>query len=1257
MTQQSLSLTILRKGDTNIIDLAEMGSLIPRSETRVDDAFLYDLVTEVTRVTALGHGQDQSPTIIKKLQQIGELIFSHLLTEAARRRLRAAQPCNLYLRLDESLLQVPWELSYDGEQFLTMKFRLGRQVITSAPVPGTATSYRGQGPLRVLLIADPTETLPQAGEEIERLCELLEEIHGVEFTLLGGQAVRKVSLLAALQTHDVVHFAGHSQYDAQTPSQSGWVLHEGVLTAGELSKLARPPLLVFSNSCQAGATAEWKKDYRYEGQAFGIGSAFLLAGVQNYVGTFWVIQDEESTLFATAFYRSLLAGHRIGEALFEARQSIIAQRGWAGLTWASYMLYGDPAVTLLPTTREQALPNVSTPSPLQPIGEMRRKPAAILSADVKGYSRLMGEDEEATIRTLTAYRGVMITLIQQHHGRVVDSPGDNLLAEFVSAVDAVQSAVAIQRELQAKNKELPDSRKMEFRIGINVGDVIGEGERLYGDGVNIAARLEGLAEPGGICLSGTVYDQVGNKLALRYAYVGEQDVKNIAKPVRVYRVVMEDAEAQQVEDSAKQKAKGKNQKSEIVGRVGSVRRRWTTMAAVGLVLLVGTIIAVRYIPFSLLGPRPLILGTERAPALSLPLKPSIAVLPFTNMSGDTEQEYFSDGMTDTLITDLSKLSGLFVIARNSTFVYKGKAIKPQQVSQELGVRYVLEGSVQKAETRVRVNAQLVDATTGQHLWAERYDRDLKDIFALQDELTRRIIGALQVKLTTGEQGRIGRVPTDNLEAYDYFLHGKEYWERATQEANEQARQMFERAIALDPQFALAYTVLSLTYQRAWIWGWNADPQTLDYGAALAEKAHALDDALPEAHILLGLAYAYKGQSEVGLTEGERSIALDPNCAWCHIGLAEVLLLTGQPEEALGLVEKASRLDPESAFYHSFHLGWAYRLLGRYEEALAAQKRALTRNPDFLPAHMEMVRLYNELGQEKEARIEAAEVRRINPNAPLELSRGKASLNKQRADSEGFLARSSARAKAFGYLVGGSSHFLRFTQEENTQAQQMWKKATELDPHSVEAHAALGVTYLYEWIFQWSQDPQTLEQALTLARKAVALDDSSPLAHQLLSVGYMYKKQYEQAIVEAERALTLDPAVGDAYVNLGVILAFAGQPEEAIKVVEKGMHLNSRIPASPLSTLGIAYYSIRQYEKALDVLKKALPLTPNWLPTHLYLAVIYGELGREKEAQVEAAEILRLSPNFSLEVLKQRSTHKDPGEIERVLAALRKAGLK
>ncbi|MBI3303901.1 MAG: guanylyl cyclase, partial [Deltaproteobacteria bacterium] len=491
---------------------------------------------------------------------------------------------------------------------------------------------------------------------------------------------------------------------------------------------------------------------------------------------------------------------------------------------------------------------------------MERKLAAIFSADVKGYSRLMGEDEEATIRTLTAYRTVMTTLIAQHRGRVVDSPGDNLLAEFASAVDAVRGAVEIQRELKGRNTELPNQRRMEFRIGINVGDVVVEGEKLYGDGVNIAARLEGLAEPGGICISGTVYDQVENKLALSYEYLGEQAVKNIAKPVRGWRVVM-DGTAAPREIVARPELLSPGQPQGVAPtiskkrRVGTAHRAWAVVA--GLALTVGVIVTMRYLALPPLSPQSSSLSPQAEPALPLPDKPSIAVLPFTNMSSDPEQEYFSDGITEDLITDLSRLSGLFVIARNSVFFYKGKAVKVEEISRELGVRYVLEGSVRKADNRVRITAQLVDATTGHHLWVERYDRPLKDIFALQDEIVQKIVTTLKLQLMLWEQGILVRKRTDNLEAYDYFLRGWAYYLRFTKEAHAQARQMFEKALELDPEYAVVYAWLGDAHWMEWANQWSQDPQNLERAFELAQRAAALDDSLPDAHMELGILYLWR----------------------------------------------------------------------------------------------------------------------------------------------------------------------------------------------------------------------------------------------------------------------------------------------------------------------------------------------------------------------------------------------------------------
>src|SRR6185369_11359226 len=390
--------------------------------------------------------------------------------------------------------------------------------------------------------------------------------------------------------------------------------------------------------------------------------------------------------------------------------------------------------------------------------------------------------------------------------------------------------------LKEKNAELPDHRQMQFRIGINLGDVSVEGERLYGDGVNIAARLESLALPGGICISGTVYDHVENKLALNYEYQGEQAVKNIAKPVRVYRVAMAEGEAQSA------KSQGQGTKDEV-RRVGVTRRKGALVAVIGLSLIAATLGVVRYWASPSMNSQPPTSHAQATPAvLPLPDKPSIIVLPFVNMSKDPDQDYFSDGLTDVLTGDLSKISSLFVIARNSAFTYKGNAVNMQDIRKELGVRYVLEGSVQKAGEQVRIVTQLIDTTTDSHLWSERYDRPLKDIFALQDEIVQKIVTTLKLQLTLQEQGFIAHKHTDNLEAYDDFLRGVESFNRFTKEATLQAQQMFEKALALDPQYADAYAWLGLTYWMEWGVHWSADPQTLERALAVAQQAVSLDDS-------------------------------------------------------------------------------------------------------------------------------------------------------------------------------------------------------------------------------------------------------------------------------------------------------------------------------------------------------------------------------------------------------------------------------
>jgi adenylate cyclase len=598
--------------------------------------------------------------------------------------------------------------------------------------------------------------------------------------------------------------------------------------------------------------------------------------------------------------------------------------------------------------------------------EVKRKLTAILSADVKGYSRLMGEDEKATVRTLNMYKEVMTALIQHHHGRVVDAVGDNVLAEFASVVDAVECGVEIQKELKTRNGELPENRRMEFRIGVNLGDVIEEGEQIYGDGVNIAARLESLSEAGGICISGTAFDQVKNKLNLGYKYLGEQTVKNILEPVRVYKVLMEP------------EAAGK-----VLGEKKTKPREWQKTALIVVSILILIIAAVAIWKLYIHPTPPLEVASKEKMAFPLPDKPSIAVLPFVNMSDDPKQEFFSDGITEEIITALSKVPRLFVIARNSTFTYKGKSVKVKQVSEELGVRYVLEGSVRRAGNKVRITAQLIDALAGHHLWAERYDRDLKDIFALQDEVTLKIINALQVKLTDSEQIIVFGKSTNNLEAYLKLLKAREYSNPMTKEGNLLHRKLAEEAIALDPRCAVAYLILSAAHLRDLFFGWSESPeQSLRLAEDLVKKAFVLDDSLGMAHAYLGRIYLTKKQHDQAIAEGERALALSPNDDFVQSAFAIILYYSGRIEESIALYKKALRLNPFPPVWYLWGLGSCYRDMGRYEEAIAEFRKALRLYPDSLPPHLGLAATYSLMGREQEAHAETAEILRIDPKFSL-----------------------------------------------------------------------------------------------------------------------------------------------------------------------------------------------------------------------------------------------------------------------------------
>jgi adenylate cyclase len=594
---------------------------------------------------------------------------------------------------------------------------------------------------------------------------------------------------------------------------------------------------------------------------------------------------------------------------------------------------------------------------------IKRHLTAILSADVEGYSRLMQLDEVGTVRTLTAYRNLMVDRVRRHRGRVVDSPGDNILAQFGSVLAAVACAVEVQRELERENADLPPEKRMRFRMGINLGDVIEDEERIYGDGVNIAARLEGLAEGGGICISGSAFEQVRNKVDLGFEYLGRQTVKNITEPVRVYRVLMDPEAAGNLRYRKRRDDPGH-------------KRKTLRAVSAAVCILAIAIVAVKLTHEPPRHPRFL---KQKLLELSLPDVPSVAVLPFTNMGEDSEEDYFSDGMTDDLITDLSKVSGLFVISRNSVFAYKDRNVKIEEIGRELGVRYVLEGSVRRAGDRVRINAQLIDTATGGHVWAERYDRQLEDIFALQDEVREKIVSALAVQLTREDRERLVDRGTRNLQAYDHYLRAQELLSRKTQEGVEQARALLEEAVDLDPEYAEAYAALGYTHLAELIFAWTDDPEALDRARALGEKALAVQGSNCAAHTLLGQVHLWEKRHDEAIAEIRQAVSLEPNAAQWHAALGEVLTWAGRPEEALEHLERALRLDPKYPAWYLWNVGHALYLMGDYDSAVEALDRALTRNESFWPSHVYLALSYSALGLEEKAVASFREALRFVPN--------------------------------------------------------------------------------------------------------------------------------------------------------------------------------------------------------------------------------------------------------------------------------------
>jgi class 3 adenylate cyclase/TolB-like protein/Flp pilus assembly protein TadD len=602
-----------------------------------------------------------------------------------------------------------------------------------------------------------------------------------------------------------------------------------------------------------------------------------------------------------------------------------------------------------------------------PQEHVERKLAAILAADVVGYSRLMGANEVGTLRALKAHRKDLFDpLIAAHGGRIVKTTGDGLLVDFASVVDAVACAVTVQRGMNHRNKDLPQDQRIVFRIGINVGDIIIDGNDIFGDGVNIAARLEALCVPGGVCISHIARDQVGDRLPLSFADLGEHMVKNITKPVRAFglspQAIMESPEIS-------------------LGRaVSPIRRNRQALIAsiaVLVVVLAGSVgwWMLRHAMVSpVLAP-----GADPRPAAANPPHPSIAVLPLVSLVESSRDDYFADGLTEDIISALGRFSEISVRSRNSVFIYKGKSPRPEDVGRELDVRYIVEGSVRRSPERIRVSIRLTDASRGSLLWSEQYDTEPKDIFAVQDDITRRITGALAVRLSNLELARAAAKPPSNLEAYDFVLRGRDLLLQGTRTTNSQARQLFEKAIELDPDYVPAYVGLGRVDFKAVTEGWTANASdALQRAESLGRKAIKMDEPNAGAHALLGRVHLRRGDYDRALDEMKHAVALNSSDADSYAGLGDALLWTGDFEGAIKALETAVQFQPIVSGPVYFNLGTAFILAGRYADAIRTLERSRTRYKDAIFNNVMLAAAYAAAGRQEDADRQAETVRRLSP---------------------------------------------------------------------------------------------------------------------------------------------------------------------------------------------------------------------------------------------------------------------------------------
>ena len=1022
-----------------------------------------------------------------------------------------------------------------------------------------------------------------------------------------------------------------------------------------------------------------------------------------------------------------------------------------------------------------------------------RKLRAILSADVQGYSRLMGDDEVATFKTITEYREVFSSIVTQYNGRVVDSPGDNILSEFASVVDAVQCAVEIQKVLKAKNDALPEDRRMIFRMGVNLGDVIHEDDRIYGDGVNIAARIESLAEPGGICISGTAYEHIENKLALGYEFFGEHSVKNIKKPVKVYRVPME--------PGAKKKRKRQVKKW-----------YWVALALLILILagvgLWGFYSSPISTPIENRGKKATDEPTDK-PTLTQPDKPSIAVLPFDNISGNPREQYLCDGFTEHIITVLAKIPDLSVTARNTSFTYKGKAVDIKELGKKLKVGYVLEGSLQKSGDRVRVTAQLIDTATGNHLWAENYDREIRDIFELQDEIALKILRSLHIQLVGGSGMKPCARATDNVEAYLKFLEAIHYMNLGNIEGFYLARKLCEESIAADPDFGPAYAFEAETYLSELDFCVSKSPkESVSKAYKLAKKALSVNNSCPYSLSTLGRVYAYMGQYKKSMEKMQAAIAMDPN--WGDAYVHSTALSTDW-KGAIELMEKAFRMNPLPSVWYYAYLGMAYRKAGMYQKAITAFKDGLQKSPGYFFCHLGLAVVYSILGQESGARTEVAELLKINPNYSLECMKPiiqsfkdesvrerlieglkKAGLPYKEASPtpekpsiavlafdnmsgdpnqeyfsdgiteqiisslakvprllviarnstftykgkpvkvqqvakelgvryvlEGSVQKSGDRVRIIAQLIDAKTgehiwseqydrdikdifalqdqitkeiltavrikltagesarinargtenlqafyeyikaikHVYGVTKSDGLQARRDLEKVITLDPNWSMPYAFLSwVCIMDVWLHRSKSPLKSIQEGETLAKKAIELDDQNAIAHAMLCHIYLLKRQHNESIAEGRRAVELAPNLPLANSYLGMALKFSGRPQEAIEFLKTAVRVNPLPDPVAYFELASSYSLLGQYDKAIAACKKAIKISPRLIIPHIILTSIYSLAGREKEAHAQAKEVLRINPKFSIAQFSKIVPFKNKEDKDCVMDALRKAGL-